>query len=105
MENNQLIHYHLSNQLSKMNIIPKLVEILPMSEDEDVPVNQHDGEEFVYVLEGVFTLILNNERHDLYPGDSAHFDSNQVHNWANFTSKTVKILVVHTPNGFKEKED
>ncbi|WP_430885956.1 helix-turn-helix domain-containing protein [Fusibacter sp. JL216-2] len=105
VENNQLIHYHLSNQLSKMNIIPKLVEILPMSEDEDVPVNQHDGEEFVYVLEGVFTLILNNERHDLYPGDSAHFDSNQVHNWANFTSKTVKILVVHTPNGFKEKED
>ncbi len=103
VENNQFIHYHLTNQLDKMDMIPKMVEILPMSELKDVPTHQHDGEEFVYVLEGVFTLILNNETHDLYPGDSAHFASTTVHNWANFTNKTVKILVVHTPNGFKDK--
>lgn len=103
VENNQFIHYHLTNQLDKMDMIPKMVEILPMSELKDVPTHQHDGEEFVYVLEGVFTLILNNETHDLYPGDSAHFASTTVHNWANFTNKTVKVLVVHTPNGFKDK--
>jgi len=103
VENNQFIHYHLSNQLENMDILPKLVEILPMSEDKDIPTHQHDGEEFVFVLEGVFTLILNSERRDLYPGDSAHFSSTTVHNWANFTNKTVKVLVVHTPNGFKKK--
>ena len=103
VENNQFIHYHLSNQLENMDILPKLVEILPMSEDKDIPTHQHDGEEFVFVLEGVFTLILNNERRDLYPGDSAHFSSSTIHNWANFTNKTVKVLVVHTPNGFKKK--
>jgi quercetin dioxygenase-like cupin family protein len=46
--------------------------------------------------------IRNNEQHELYPGDSAHFNSHTVHNWVNNTSKAVKILTVHTPSMFKE---
>ncbi|WP_375372940.1 cupin domain-containing protein [Clostridium sp. CF012] len=39
----------------------------------------HLAEEFVYVLEGILTLLINNERHELFPGDSTHHSSNLEH--------------------------
>ena len=99
---NQFIHYHLTNDVGEKNLLPRLIEILPTNSKEDVTPYKHEGEEFVYVLEGILTLFMGNEQHELYPGDSAHYNSNIVHNWANYTSKTVKILTVHTPNMFKE---
>lgn len=101
VDSNQFIHYHLTNDLENKNLLPRLIEILPAKSKEDVTSYQHDGEEFVYVLEGILTLIINNEEYELFPGDSAHYNSNIIHNWANYTSKTVKILTVHTPNIFK----
>lgn len=102
VENNQFIHYHLTNDIHSKSMLPRLIEILPTSSNEEVAVYQHAGEEFVYVLEGILTLCINNEQFELFPGDSAHYNSNVVHNWANNTNKAVKILTVHTPNIFKE---
>lgn len=102
VESNQFIHYHLTNDVKNKNLLPRLIEILPTKNTEDVTSYQHQGEEFVYVLEGILTLFINNEQQELYPGDSAHYSSDIIHNWANHTSKTVKILTVHTPNMFKE---
>lgn len=98
------IHYHLSNDLENRDILPRVIEILPKSEDELLSPYQHEGEEFIYVLEGIFTLYLNNERYELYPGDCAHFESSTVHNWANYTSKMVKVLCINVPNGFKNSD-
>ena len=55
------------------------------------------------VLEGVLTLFIENEQHELFPGDSAHYPSATPHNWANYTSKMVRLLVVGTPNPFLDK--
>lgn len=99
---NQFIHYHLTNNVGNKSLLPRLIEILPTNSKEEVTEYTHEGEEFIYVLEGILTLFINNEQHELYPGDSAHFNSNIVHNWVNHTSKTVKILTVHTPRMFKE---
>jgi len=104
IENGQFLHYHLSNDFENKMLLPRLIELLPSAEesDSDLDQYQHEGEEFLYVLEGILTLIINGERHDLFPGDTGHFDSNNIHNWANFTNKTTKVLVVNTPNGFNE---
>ncbi|MBI6874359.1 helix-turn-helix domain-containing protein [Clostridium aciditolerans] len=102
VDNNQFIHYHLTNDIENKNLLPRLIEILPTKCEEDINSYQHEGEEFVYVLEGILTLIINGEQQELFPGDSAHYSSNIVHNWANYTTRTVKILTVHTPNMFKK---
>ncbi len=76
---------------------PILVSILPRTDVENVRASSHEGEEFVYVLEGMLTLLIGNEEVLLYPGDSAHYDSNVPHEWANFTTKMVKIISISTP--------
>lgn len=101
--NSQFIYYHLTNDEENKDILPRLIEILPSKVDEKITTYKHEGEEFVYVLEGILTMIINNEQYELYPGDSAHIDSNTVHNWGNYTNKKIKLLAVNTPNFFKKK--
>lgn len=92
------IKYSLSTNLEDKKFVPRLVEILPQKEDEEIFSYQHDGEEFFYVLEGILTLYADGERYDVYPGDSVHMNSNIAHNWANYTNKKVKLISVNTPN-------
>lgn len=102
--NNKFVHYNLSNNLNKKTFLPRKINILPMGKDENITEYSHKGEEFIYVLEGTLTLFLDSKRYDLYPGDSAHYNSKKMHNWANYTSKMVKLIVVSTPNHFSESE-
>ncbi|MGX4600359.1 helix-turn-helix domain-containing protein [Faecalimicrobium sp. JNUCC 81] len=97
------IQYNLSNNLNDKQILPRLVEILPNNSDEDIQSYSHEGEEFIYILEGKLTLFLDDKEYELYPGDSVHFSSLQHHNWANYTNKMVKIIVTSTPNPYKNK--
>lgn len=98
------INYSLSANLENKNLVPRLIEILPQMEDEEIISYKHEGEEFVYVLEGILTIYINGGRNDVYPGDSVHMNSNVMHNWANHTNKKVKFLTVHTPNHLNNKE-
>ncbi|XMB85251.1 XRE family transcriptional regulator [Mycoplasmatota bacterium WC44] len=95
------IDYLLSNDLTDKNILPRIIEVLPSLTHEEVEVYQHKGEEFIYILEGILTLYIDDQRSDLYPGDSAHINSNIGHNWANYSNKIVKLLAINTPNRFK----
>ena len=97
------IQYSLSNDLKEKSMFPRLIEILPSKTEEEIQTYTHDGEEFVHVLEGILTVFLDEEQHELYPGDSIHYSSLSSHNWANYTNKMVKLLVVATPNPFNNK--
>lgn len=94
------VQYNLSNDLKEKTMLPRFLDILPNNTDEDIQFYSHEGEEFVYVLEGTLTLFLDGEQHELYPGDSIHYNSSRNHNWANHTNKMVRMLVVTTPNYF-----
>lgn len=98
----RFIHYHLTSQTEGHQLLPRLIEILPLNSAEPVTPYPHEGEEFVYVLEGVVTLFIRNEQQELFPGDSAHYQSSIPHNWANYTSKMVRLLVVSTPGAVPE---
>lgn len=93
-----IISYDLSASLENKALLPKMVDLLPSRSDEEVVLYKHEGEEFIYVLEGILTVFLQNGSYDLYPGDSMHFSSSMDHNWMNRTNKTVKILTVNSPN-------
>lgn len=98
IDNNRYLTYMLSDISESSQFLPRYIEILPEKEEETLELNSHDGEEFIYILEGILTLTFENQTYDLYPGDSAHFNSSQAHNCTNKTAKTVKFLVINTPN-------
>jgi quercetin dioxygenase-like cupin family protein len=74
-----------------------LITLDPKKEHEMVSY-QHEGEEFVYVLEGRIELQIENETHILKAGASLHFNSGLKHLLKNLSSKHSKlIVVVYTP--------
>ena len=57
-------------------------------------ISVHDGEEFIFVLEGEMEVILGNHTDVLYPGDSIYYDSNIPHRVQCHQDKVTKILAV-----------
>ncbi|WP_010293205.1 helix-turn-helix domain-containing protein [Clostridium senegalense] len=104
IDSSMFINYNLTTNPNDKALLPRLIEILPNNIEDNLTQYKHEGEEFIYVLEGVLTLYVDNEQYELYPGDTAHYSSQIMHNFANHTSKIVKILEVLTPNPFKDKE-
>lgn len=101
IDESKLIYHNLGSDIPDRQLDPMIVTILPTQNAEEVIPSEHQGEEFVYVLEGIFTILLEDNQYDLYPGDSIHIPSTTPHNWVNFTNKLVKILSVSTPSVLK----
>lgn len=103
--NSLYISKMLVNDTQSAAFLPRVVEILPNREITEEPSTQtHNGVEFIYVLEGVLDLIIDNETHSLHPGDSAYFESTKPHNWINNTTRIVKLLSINSPNTFKSED-
>jgi quercetin dioxygenase-like cupin family protein len=74
-----------------------LVTLQPKKEHEMVAY-KHEGEEFVYVLEGRVQVTVGEEAHVVKKGGTLHFDSNMAHHLKNLSSTQSKLLVVvYTP--------
>ena len=71
---------------------PFLVSLEPDSK-KGVPYN-HDGEEFLFVLEGKVEIHLGNYTDILEPGDSIYYDSNVPHRVSCAEEKPAKIIAV-----------
>ncbi len=54
----------------------------------------HEGEEFIFVLEGEMEVILGNHTDILYPGDSIYYDSIIPHKVQCHQDKVTRILAV-----------
>ncbi|MDQ7782710.1 MAG: cupin domain-containing protein [Desulfomonilaceae bacterium] len=70
-----------------------LVTLDPKKEHEMV-VYRHEGEEFVYVLEGRVEITVGEEATVVKKGGSIHFNSAMAHNLKNLSTKRTKLLVV-----------
>ena len=66
------------------------------------PVDQRDGEDFLYVLEGELYSELGNTKKTLKAGDSMHFNSRTRHTASNLSDADVVLLYVGTPSIFEE---
>lgn len=59
---------------------------------------KHEGEEFIFVMEGELKLTLGKTSHHLKAGESVHFNSDIPHKLKNISSETTHCLVVlYTP--------
>jgi quercetin dioxygenase-like cupin family protein/ribosome-binding protein aMBF1 (putative translation factor) len=71
---------------------PFLVSLDPAETEEER--STHDGQEFIYVLEGTMEVRLGEEIHILEPGDSIYYDSTVPHLVKCHGDKRTKILAV-----------
>lgn len=72
---------------------PFIVTLHPSRADEP---SSHDGQEFIYVLEGEMEVIIGDTRDVLKPGDSVCYDSTTLHLVKAHGVKPAKILAVLT---------
>lgn len=63
-------------------------------ETEVFPVFQHDGLEFLYVLEGEMNYRYGNHMYTLKPGDSLHFDAGTPHGPEDLLVVPVRFICV-----------
>lgn len=61
----------------------------------------HDGEEFLFVMEGCFDVWLDEDEHyELEAGDSLCFPSSVPHRWSNPGQEPTRVLWVNSPPTF-----
>ena len=98
--NPQIVQYLVNGNAQGFACLPRIFHLMPSattSSENQLEMNQHDGEEFIYVLEGILTVYLDGSEYCLNPGDSIQIHSQTPHDWVNNTNRVVKILTVHTP--------
>lgn len=87
--------------------LPRLIQIMPSASIAEPPTEMysHQGEEILYVLEGILTVYINGSEYVLYPGDTLQLNSEDPHNWANRTSRNVRFLQINYPNPYLYKNE
>ena len=92
------MEYHsLSKSKADRHMEPFIIDVMP-TEDSDFVLSSHEGEEFIYVLEGVLEINYGKNTYILEEGDSIYYDSIVAHHVHAAAESTAKILgVVYTP--------
>jgi transcriptional regulator with XRE-family HTH domain len=76
---------------------PFIVNVRNMKTDEH-KLSSHEGEEFIYVLEGNIEIIYGKETYELAAGDSIYYDSIVPHDLHAVGDEDAKILgVIYSP--------
>jgi transcriptional regulator with XRE-family HTH domain len=70
---------------------PFIVTLLPTDADE---FSTHDGEEFIYVLEGEMKVQVGDRTELLHPGDAVYYDSTEPHLVKSATKGKTTILAI-----------
>lgn len=95
--NSHLDFISLAAKKSGRHMEPFLIDIHPMPTDLPI-LSTHEGEEFIYVLEGSIKVNYGNAEHVLHAGESIYYDSIVDHLVSAFNQESAKILaVVYTP--------
>ncbi len=69
--------------------------IVQLEENPDHEMSVHEGEEFIYVLDGVVALTIGEEVFDLEPGDSAYYLSTTPHLVASKKGRATILAVLY----------
>lgn len=92
------MEYHsLSKEKSGRHMEPFIIDIAS-SEGVNFILSTHEGEEFIYVLDGVVEINYGKDTFILEEGDSIYYDSIVAHHVHAGNGETARILgVVYTP--------
>jgi transcriptional regulator with XRE-family HTH domain len=78
---------------------PVIVSLKGKDEEEKVELAIHEGQEFMYVLEGKVEVILGSKRFVLKQGDAAYWNGSVPHKGISLSKKPAKTLNVHLVPG------
>lgn len=89
--------FSLAQDKAGRHMEPFIVDIEP-SKETDYKLSSHEGEEFIYVLEGSIEINYGKDVFTINKGDTIYLDSIIAHNVHAASNKPAKILaVVYTP--------
>jgi transcriptional regulator with XRE-family HTH domain len=91
--------YRLLSGRAPDRVLEPILEIVPPTGSVVDPYG-HEGEEFLYVLEGTLTCVVAGVEYDLGPGDSIHYPAPLPHATINRTDKSALALFVVSPRFF-----
>lgn len=93
------MEYHsLSQDKSGRHMEPFLIDVDPSEEGANFVLSTHEGEEFIYVLDGVLEINYGKNTYILEEGDSIYYDSIVAHHVHAAAGHSAKILgVIYTP--------
>lgn len=69
--------------------------VVQLEENPDIEHSIHDGEEFIYVIDGLVELNIGDETFELEPGDSAYYLSTTPHLVASKSGKATILAVLY----------
>lgn len=94
---NNMNFFALAQSKAGRHMEPFLIDIDSASKSE-YQVSTHEGEEFIYVLEGVIEVTYGKDKYQINAGESIYYDSIVDHNVHAANDSKAKILaVVYTP--------
>jgi transcriptional regulator with XRE-family HTH domain len=94
LEQGRVVYAKLGGDFAGRALEPLLVTYPPKFESE---VFSHEGEEFLYVLEGQVKVFLDDNEYCLNAHDSMHFLSQHVHRLENPNDTPAQVIFVNTP--------
>ena len=88
------MEYHpMAKQKAGRHMEPFIVDIQP-SEEKEFTSSAHEGEEFIYVMQGEIEIDYGKEKYLLKEGDSIYYDSIVNHHIHGAEGKAAKIMAV-----------
>ena len=92
------MQYHsLSASKADRHMEPFIIDI-NQTDENAYELSSHEGEEFIYVMEGAVEVSYGKKNHVIEAGDSIYYDSIVPHHVHGFEGQAAKILaVVYTP--------
>ena len=88
------MEYHpLAQQKAGRHMEPFIIDINP-EENQDYKLSAHEGEEFIYVMQGEVEVEYGKEKYSLKEGDSIYYDSIVKHHLHGAPGKSAKILAL-----------
>ncbi len=88
------MEYHpLAQQKAGRHMEPFIIDINP-EETKEFKLSAHEGEEFIYVMEGDLEIDYGKEKYALQQGDSIYYDSIVKHHVHSAPGKSAKILAL-----------
>jgi transcriptional regulator with XRE-family HTH domain len=87
------IYESLEARMPGKHMEPLLVEFVPMDR-ADMVFTSHEGEEFLYLLDGKLEFRTNDRVETLSAGDTIYFDSSLNHSYRSLTDAPARAIVV-----------
>lgn len=88
-----MVYHSLARQKAGRHMEPFIIDVQP-SEEKSFKLSAHEGEEFIYVMEGELEIAYGKETYTLGAGDSIYYDSIVKHHVHGVEGKPARILAL-----------